>query len=300
MKFDVLIENLDRFSKTINNSAIFMTVIEAVLVILIGVLSGFLSTVDYAIYGLSFLSLLYILMLIVRTAYLKSFPGSIADELKSERELTTIKYDVERQNTLNELFVLTMQRLNGQTCSLNTGDDTTLCDKGIQEGIYDLIEPLIVNTHYLFNTSQLNFTTGLYLKEFCSMKIDGNWDTGLITISDKLEKQDILRKDLLTDNTLTGEELEIQTAIRKAFNNNQFIRHDYKVGDSEFTIVCSPFPTACNEYEMLGVFFIISKRVKDLPNDSETKLTIFNRVIANWIFRYNECVQNRIELKNSQ
>lgn len=298
MKFDELIQKLDKFARTINNSVITLTVVEAVLVILIGILSSFLSVTEYATYGIIFVSLLYILILIVRTAYLKSFPGSIADELKSERELTTIRSDVERQNTLNELFVLTMQRLNGQTCSLNVGDDNNLCDKGIKDGIRDLIEPLIVNTHYLFNNSQLNFTTGIYLKEFCSMKVEGNWDTGVITVNDGLDKQSILNKDLLADNELTGEQLEIQTAIRKSFNNNSFIRQDYKIASSEFTIVCSPFPTACNEDDMLGVFFIISRRVKELPSDTETKLTIFNRVIANWVFRYNECVLNRIEDKN--
>jgi hypothetical protein len=294
MDFDDLINRLDKFSRTINKSVIGLTLIEAVLVILIGILSNVLSSVNYADYALIVLVLLYLLLLIARTAYIRNFPGSISDELKSERELRIIKSDVERQNTLNELFVSTMAKLNGQTCALNLGDDTNLCDKGITQGVYDLIEPLINNTHYLFNTNQLNFTTGMYLSSFCSMKVESNWDSGVIMISDRLEKQQVVKKDLLSDDSLIEEQLEIQTAIRKSFNNNQFIRQDYKAGNQEFTIVCSPFPTACNENDILGVFFIISKKIKDLPGDTETKLTIFNRVIANWIYRYNECVQNRI------
>ncbi|MBK8642752.1 MAG: hypothetical protein IPN15_11250 [Saprospiraceae bacterium] len=41
--------------------------------------------------------------------------------------------------------------------------------------------------------------------------------------------------------------------------------------------------------------FIISKRLEKVPDDLPTTLTIFNRVISNWIYRYNECVYNRLE-----
>jgi hypothetical protein len=35
------------------------------------------------------------------------------------------------------------------------------------------------------------------------------------------------------------------------------------------------------------------RNVAIIPNDLPIKLTIFNRVVADWIYHYNECITNR-------
>jgi hypothetical protein len=95
------------------------------------------------------------------------------------------------------------------------------------------------------------------------------------------------------------EQFNIQTAIRQSFNNYEYVNSIYQINAENFSIICSPMPFACNEDEPNGVFFIIGKQIDNLPIETETNLKIFNRVIANWIYRYNECVINR-QLNNSQ
>lgn len=59
------------------------------------------------------------------------------------------------------------------------------------------------------------------------------------------------------------------------------------------SVFCSPMTYACNEEEVNGVLYIISNRINSFPNETEINLKIFNRVVANWIYRYDECVNQR-------
>lgn len=298
MDFKEIIGKLDNFCRTINKMFIVVAIIEGIVVTFIGILSNTLTTANpdinkYSTYLIIFFGLLYLFLLFIRTAYSTSFPSSITNELKSERELQELKRDAERQKTINEFFVETMQRLNGQTCALNIGDGTHLCDIGISNGIYELIEPVIDNTYFLLDTINTKFTIGVFLDGYRSMTLDNQLERGIIVIDDKLTKSSFLIKELLDTNTVRTEQLELQTAIRQCFNNSEFVDKNYNDGQNDFSIVCSPMPSACNENDGLGVLFIISKKLETIPTDLPTKLKIFGRVIANWIYRYNECVNNR-------
>jgi hypothetical protein len=298
MDFKEIIGKLDNFCRTINKMFIVVAIIEGIVVTCIGILSNTLTTANpdinkYSTYLIIFFGLLYLFLLFIRTAYSTSFPSSITNELKSERELQELKRDAERQKTINEFFVETMQRLNGQTCALNIGDGTHLCDIGISNGIHELIEPVIDNTYFLLDTINTKFTIGVFLDGYRSMTLYNQLERGIIVIDDKLTKSSFLIKELLDTNTVRTEQLELQTAIRQCFNNSEFVDKNYNDGQNDFSIVCSPMPSACNENDGLGVLFIISKKLETIPTDLPTKLKIFGRVIANWIYRYNECVNNR-------
>lgn len=299
MDFASIVKRLEIFAKTINSAIIGVTVFEAIIVMFIGVVSNTVTTDNklvntYSFCALIILALVYIFLLTIRTIYTVNYPGSITNELKSERELQELRGEAERKNTINDFLVQTMQRLNGQTCSLNIGDDTHLCDGGISKGVRDLIEPIIDNTFFLLNTVNTKFTVGLYLDGYSSMDTPNHWESGLITIDDKLDKRHHLPKELINIAGVNGEALEIQTAIRQSFNNQQFVFKSYESEGESFSIICSNMPVACNENDGLGVLFIISKNLNVLPSDLSTHLKIFGRVIANWVYRYNECVNNRL------
>jgi hypothetical protein len=303
MNFKEIVGKLENFCKTINKAIIGLAIFEGIVVIFIGIVSNTLTTDNpeinkYSTYSLIFLGVLYLFLLFIRTAYSASFPGSITNELKSERELQELKRDAERQKTITEFFVETMQRLNGQTCALNLGDGTHLCDIGISKGINELIEPVIENTYFLLDTVNTKFTIGVFLNDYRSMTIDNDWERGIIIIDDKLNKSSFLTKELFDTNLVKAEQLELQSAIRQCFNNSEFVEKNYNNGQNDFTVVCSPMPLACNEHDGLGVLFIISKKLETIPKDLPTKLKIFGRVIANWIYRYNECINNRQQLRH--
>lgn len=296
--FKETIQKLENYSSTINKAILGTAIIEAILVIIIGIVSNNLKANDnkinsIAIWLLIFFGGVYIFLLAIKTIYNKTYPGSLTNELKSERELTTLSKDFERQKTINGFLVTTIEKLNGQTCALNYGDDTHLCDQGIKNGIYNLIEPIIDNVFFVLDTINTKFTIGIYIESYRSMTVDGQWETGIINIDDKLNKTNLLQKDLLSMANVKDEQFHIQTAIRQSFNNYEFVNSKYSVATENYTIICSPMPYACNEDDANGVLFIIGKQIDNIPIETETNLKIFNRVIANWIYRYNECVNNR-------
>lgn len=151
---------------------------------------------------------------------------------------------------------------------------------------FNLFTPLI--------TLNTQFTVGLYLDNYASLITDDHSDKGIIIIQDTLfSMENSISKDLLQHSNIGGVDLEIQTAIRKSFNNHEFVQANFLYEAETLTIICSPMPFACNE-DLLGVFFIISKELERVPEDLPVTLKIFNRMISNWIYRYNECINSRI------
>jgi len=304
MKFNDAIDRLDKFSKVVNRAIIGVAIVEALFVLFIGIASSYLDTENETINKFSFWSLfvfgiLYLLLLLLKTLYNANYPGSITNELKSERDLFVLKRNSDRQKTINDFLISTIQRLNGQTCALNYGDETHLCDQGIQEGIRELIHPIIENMHFMLDTTATDFTIGVYLNSYSSMEDFENWESGILIISDKLEKHNIIEKELLTNPDVKGEQFQIQTSIRQSFNDYKYIVHNY-INGGMYTIICSPMPFACDEDDVSGVLFIISKHLESIPSETEINLMIFNRVISNWVYRYNECVLGRQDKIQSQ
>lgn len=303
MNFSDILKRLEKIFRVITAAAIGLSIIEALIVLFIGIASSNIESSNTDLNRiwtniLISLVVVYAFIIVIKILYNANYPSSITNELKSQKELEELKYTAERQKTISEFVVQTIENLNGQTCALNPSDDTHLCDTGVQEGVKGLIEPVVANTYFLLNTLNTQFTVGLYLDIYSSLAptINGHSDEGVIIINDTLFPSDNgIDKELLQQTDLTNERLEIQTAIRKSLNNHQFVKANFSNHKDKLTIICSPMPFACNEDDLLGVFFIISKHLEKTPEDLPTTLTIFNRVISNWVYRYNECINNRLE-----
>lgn len=298
MDFNVLMTRLDRFARTVHRAILVLTIFEALLVILIGVVTDGLrdasgSYVRFHVWALVFLGGLYLLLLFMRIAYDRSFPGAIADELRAERELTELRQEADRQATISQFLVSIMQGLNHQTCALDIGDDTHLCDKGITEGLSELLQPVIGNVHFLLDSQNPEALVGVYLSSYASMTSHSG-DSGVIVLSDTLELSNVVTKGMYQDNELVGISLDIQTALKKSNNNFEFVSTALRTEDGlELSIHCSPMPIACDEESILGVLFIIAQTQPSVPKDLGEQMSIFNRVVANWVYRYNVCVHGR-------
>ncbi len=297
MAFLNIIDRLRKHSKFVSRIIIGIAILEAILVLFIGIASNNLNTNDESInlissIGLLILSILYLTLLFLKTDYNYHFPGDIASELKSERELFELRKEYNRLSTLDEFLIDTIKNLNGQTCAIQNSEEIHLCDVGIKDGLSSLINPIVENTNYLLNTRQVNFTISVYLDSYQSLT-QQDLDSGVIILHDKLNKTDILNKSLFTDLYLQGEKLEIQSNISKSFNNFEFLFGTYSVNGSEYSIICSPIPFACDDTDKLGVLFIISKQLENIPEQLHVNLSIFCRIISNWIYRYNQCIFDR-------
>ena len=96
--FKDIIQRLEKYSETINKAIVGTAIIEAVLVIIIGIVSNNLKTEKdtvntIAVWLLLFFGSVYVFLLAIKTIYNKTYPGSITNELKSERELSILTMD---------------------------------------------------------------------------------------------------------------------------------------------------------------------------------------------------------------
>ena len=305
MTFNRMIDELKKFSAFIRTTVVLFALLEVGLLVVIGVVSNDLNTDNSALnnrnwWVLVCTGIIYLLFVALRIIFVKTFPGSIADEFKSERELDGLKKDSDRQKVFGEFIVMSLHRLNSGTCALNYDPDTHLCDTGIQVGISNLIEPIIKNANFLLKTTNTEFTVGIYLDNYSSLVNCLEDERGVIILEDALQKEDLKYKDLFHDAYLDGEQLQIQIGLKYSFSNKKYYSNTYEVGVGKYTIICSPFSYACNENDTLGVLFFVSKEIKEIPVDVDTKLRIFGGVISNWIYRYNQCINERCSRKKEE
>lgn len=307
MNFFDIINRLERIFRILTAAAIALSITEALIVLFIGIASNNISTPDPRINSiwigiLISLIVVYVAIIIVKILYNANFPSSITNELKAQRELSELKDKADRQKAISDFVVQTIERLNVTTCSLTPGDDTQMCDSGLKDGINQLIQPVIANTHFLLNTLNTEFTVGLYLASYRTLaNTRDNLDKGIIILKDTLLPcENEISKELIQEEGLAGVELEIQAVIRKSLNNHKFVEETISNAITNFTIICSPMPFACEENSLLGVLFIISKYIEKTPEDLPTTLTIFNRIISNWVYRYDGCIISRLSANRGQ
>jgi hypothetical protein len=296
ISFKECIVRLNNYARAVHQAIVILAVVEVVLIIIIGILSNQLDT-NLSKLFLLFVSILYVSLVSIRVIYGINYPSTIVNEMWAERELEKLKVLTNRQSQISYCYVETMRNLNIQTCKLDEENESRLCDVGIKDSLKELIFPIIEKSYYLLDTDKgNNCTFGLHLNGYTSIDINDN-DSGIIVIYDELTKLSCLPKKLLQENNIDGEALEIQKIIRTSLNNKIFNVQDYNYSNKLHNVFCSPMYEACRENDntskLLGVFFIITEKLDDIPLDIETQMKIFNRIIANWIYRYNECVVSK-------
>jgi hypothetical protein len=274
---------------------IVLALLEIVCAILIGILSKNYDK-ELAPLFLLFVGILYLIFALVRLLHLKNYPGTIAEELDSERKLTSLQKDTYRLNTLSDVHVENMKNLNTQTCKLEE-DDGLLCDIGISDNLEKLLKPLIDKGYYLLNTEKgVDYTYGIYLSGYKALE-KGTLDHGVVPISDGLNIKSTLIKELFDKQELEPEKQQIQNALKLCLSTKKFRTDKISISDVDYLQISSPMYEACREDDdkyLLGSLFIICP-YKELanPKDIETQLKIFNRIIANWMYSYNSCITGK-------
>ena len=318
MKFEILIKKLNNWIKVIQKALIATVIVEGVLVIVIGIASNNVNDkLDIWVGILLFCSVLYVVLSAIRTLYQMKFPGSISEELESKYKLEEYDKIFHRQKVINDYINQSVKSLNDQTCSTNVGTDPHLCDEQLQVRLKDVLNPVISNTHIILNAFDINkFSVGLHLNQYSHEPSDynrielihlgnnqvqiTNWaeeisDKGIIFLKDELQfESEIIYKDLLSNDTETGVALEIQSAIKKSLNNVEFVCNQFEHKNSTHTIICSDMPLVCSDDEASGVLFLIFEGHYEPVDDLPYLLRIFNRVVANYVYKYNDCVYNQV------
>lgn len=315
---DNLLEKLGKWIAIIQAWLIGVVVLDTVLVIVIGVASNNIhGQFDLWMGILVFCSFLYLLLAIFKTLYQIKFPSSIIDELKSQRALESMDKSFSRQKAINDYIEESIKNLNAQTCSISYDDNENLCEEELKIRLKQLLRPLLDNPEVLLNTSiEKKFTIGIYLEEYynCPKNIlenvnfneDGKFvflddnlhkDAGIIILQDELGFETIINKDLISDSRVDGSLYEIQSAIKRTFNNLLFSSQNFIHDKNNYSISCSPILEVCSDEYSNGVLFIIYSENISIPPDFKDVIGIFNRISANYISKYNQCVIQQISHK---
>ncbi|MBK8502166.1 MAG: hypothetical protein IPL46_08140 [Saprospiraceae bacterium] len=323
MTQDELYSMLKKWINVIRRAIIATVVVEGLLVIFIGIASNKIGeTIDIWLGIVIFCGLLYLLLLVVRTMYLLNFPGDVTDELQSKSKLEEYDKSFSRQKIVNEYINQTVKSLNDQTCTTNVGADPHMCDEGLQVRLKDVLKPVISNTNTILNAYHINkFTIGLHIDFYRhepqdyskinlipaenDMVFIDNWedidDKGILILRDDLKLEfSLIHKGLLDSESETKQGLEIKSAIHKSLKNVEFVKTQFKYEDKLYTMICSDMPMVCSDTDASGVMFVIMEGVYEPVEDLPYLLRIFNRVAANYIYKYNECVFNQVFSRKQQ
>lgn len=307
-----LLKKLAEWIKVIQAAILGTIIIETILVIFIGIASNKINGTFNHWYGiLTFCSLFYIFLLVIKTAYQLKFPSSIVEELISKKELEEKILLLDRQKAINGYIETAIQGLNKQTCSFQISDDVGhLCDQVLEVRLQELLEPVISYTDVILDTStEKKFTIGIHLDAYQKFPNDYNqitvveneygtyvedWelisDRGILILKDELYLSELFPKNLLEIERVDGATYEVQSAIKKTLNNLNFNFHNFNFQNRDYTIISSEILEVCSDEYVNGVLFIVFKKGIILPNDVSEILSIFNRITANYVSKYNSCI----------
>ncbi|WP_159451961.1 hypothetical protein, partial [Hymenobacter roseosalivarius] len=134
-----------------------------------------------------------------------------------------------------------------------------------------------------------------YIKDYAVLDSAGKlfYDTGVLLLKDDLNFNNFLPKDTFYNNNAEGVEYELQSIIKKSFNNKSFVNQNFINKEANYSVFCIDIPLACDLESKLGVLFIISRQVENYPSELASVLSTFTRITSNWVARYDECVYNR-------
>ena len=250
MEYNQTLERLGKWINVLHKSILVFAGIEALIVLIIGVASSNIYHEKYSDFWtaiLVILGILYLIITMIKIAYKKSFPTSIIDELKSKKSLETANDSIKRKDAINNYISNTVIALSNCKCEipvLKEEDDWKLySDKDFKKGIKSLTLTFNSILNILLNTSNIKFSTAIYVNDFRAIKHEnhpGN-NSGIFFLRDdyEIEKINTLR-DLMSENNLSGLDLEIQNKIKVSFNNGKYLAEEIETKkDKKILLICS-------------------------------------------------------------
>ena len=247
---------------------------------------------------------IYITLKVGKYYYDKLFPKSLVEAIEKDLEAESLTQGSARKSMINRAIATSMISLNDQTCKLidrNTNyvidgvsaNGNRLCDQDVHNGLKDLLSPLLDILPYVLEATDARFTIGVYLEDICTEEDrSAVYHNKTYLLKDDLEASAIATSTIMGEESLRGEQLELQAILTAANNNNDFTIKPMRINGMGCTVVACPIPVVCNIEESDGVLFILHRKLSNAPVDLEEVLEIFNRTLANWKSQYNECVQN--------
>jgi hypothetical protein len=244
--FAETLNKLKNWINFINNSYLFIALLEVVLVIVIGILSGYLDHDTNAAFfrmALIFCSIIYIAIVLLRIIYSKKFPSSVADELEAKYRLEKLEGSLERVLKINKTIndtVLTIQNFDPHSIrnygALEATDNEY---SALTQEFLKVLAPFSKELDIIFSKStKSNFSVGIFFK---SKKKENNISIPHIIFSrDDLSLEKKITKNFQLQQNLKGWLFELNSFFQSTLNNGKLETHKFKNELENKMIICSP------------------------------------------------------------
>jgi hypothetical protein len=293
---EVLSLLFDSLKKYVSRISWLFTLLETAIALLLGGLVGAQISGQDHWKALAVTAVVYLALLIAKFATQRLFPTAVVEELKSKRELELTEKQLARRDTLSGFIEHSITELNVQTCAISSETSPELCSQDLEQGLGQVLEPLISRTHYLCDCNASAFLVACFVT-YQAPEPKG-YVREYIVFRDDLAVGGMLKEDLLKDYTLKGSELDLQKVLQKAFNENALADGSFIHNGKTLRVSASPIPSVCDTSEADGLIILILPGCHSWPSDLGSTLRIFGTIVANWLSKYSECVANREDKKN--
>jgi hypothetical protein len=269
-------------------------IMEAILSVFYGALVGtVLSNYDkgwgWIIAGF-IASAVYLPLLIIKVRSQWILPDQIFEHLDAKLELNAIEQELARKKAIDGFIDQTIKTLNSATCRISNEPDQALCHSAVADGLADVLSPLINRTQIILDCNTSKFAVGAKVYHNFKREERVYYNQEMLIFRDDVGIRQVIPNDLEELISSTGVALQLRQTVETVVNENRLVECEVKINDQTFQLIGSPVPIVCNEEISNGALWIICECLQPRPRDLENILLIFGRVVANWLSKYDECL----------
>ena len=322
-----MVKNFEEFKHFFKGAFETMNGNIALEVIFIAALGIASSNIEELLSAWGFVIILSIIVLIItyyrRFNFLRKFPHSLVESVQRDVEqkdlelrISEFEKEKERMIVITNSISDTIGGLNDHTCTLNAKIDPLeevtekLCDSDVKEGLIKILSPFLKEIYSIVQSHSVKITLGVFFEELAQdLRNKENWEYALpilTIIKDENNLETQIPSDIMRNKNASGDLLKLQQILETCVRNNRFVNTENDLFGESFKIAASPIPLACNEKYSSGSSLIII-RGAIFPNDLDRIMMIFNKILSNWVYKYNQCVysrsseiQQKISLENGE
>jgi len=260
-----------------------------------GFISNWINTGEYPCHT-AFLTLAFIILLILDAYAKKLFPSAIIGDLENRLRLRDCKGELDRRDELFRQLDISVQRLNEQTCSISQTQAEQIVSEPVKRSLSRLIAPIIETPNYVFACKSNEYSVIARVGHDDFDKYGVKYRKYFISFRDDLDLFGIISeneqgKDTFEDLESTGLRKIIGGIMRSSFYENRYIiDRESNEADNDYTFIVAPIPLICEDTSAGGVLFIATNTKLDCPGDIPNVLQTYGRLMANWLSRYDEFV----------
>lgn len=205
---------------------------------------------------------------------------SVLKELWSAHKLEQLQRESQRTCSNFERIRRSIVSLNERTCTIEK-----LCDQGFPAYMRPMLDACFDNPNELLCTKDAKIYVEIYCKE-------------VLEIADKFALHHrplvfVYRDDFGEVPDEDDFEREINEVRERASQTNRFSNYKTQFSKRADRIIACPIPTVCEDGNTLGAIVIAANLCEECCDNLREVLSIFSRVVANSLIKYNDCVTAR-------